>query len=321
MDSSFRRIDRTRWVVALLGGYVVLQFAWWAYSLRNLSAELRDARSTLNPDSTFPDAEYTKRLWMIFGEGTIFLALLMLGWWYVLYYLRRERRFQERQTRFLAHFTHEIKTPIAGIRLALQTLSRRVSLPEDIAPALSGAEEQTRYLERLTEKILQSNRLAHGQQFWAAEPVNLNDVVDRVVNRYRKLPGYETRVLWQGADEQWTKGDALALESVVDNLLENGLKYSAEKDPVGLELSASERFVELVVSDQGRGIPSEEKQRVFNRFYQVPSTSESSRKGAGLGLYLVQGLVQLHRGAIEVKDRDGGGTVFHIRLPLYTPQS
>lgn len=312
---TVNRMGRTRIVVYILAGYVLLQFTWWAFSLERYARVIRDLKADSGELASQSVEQYRLQVWMIFGEGAVFLLLLLLGIGFVLRYLKREEAFQTRQSEFLAMFTHELKSPIASIRLTLQTLSRDRAKPEVRASLFANAEEETRRLEGLTDKILQSSRLSLDPKLWAKEPVDLSKVCAEVSERMA-LRADGQNLTSSIAPDIFVKGDRMALISVVTNLLENALLHTPEGTACRLQLSVRDanRCV-LEVADQGLGIPDADKARIFQRFVRRTPNGTQPQKGSGLGLYLVRGLVALHGGQVEVLDNTPTGTRFILTIP------
>lgn len=310
------RINRTRLIVYLLAAYVLMQFTWWAISLLRLNEELRASRlgQSGTQDSYQVESDYTDRLWMVLGEGSVFLLLLLLAIWFVLRALKREQRFQKRQSEFLAMFTHELKSPIASIRLALQTLARGRAKPEQRTALFAAAEEETRHLERMTDLILQSSRLTFHASLWAQEPICLSVLVKDTTARI--APGRLGNIEVNVEADVWIMGDAIAFETVVSNLLENAWRHTPQGTKVKVGLSTRGEHCLLTVSDEGAGISAKERNNIFRRFYRKDVNPTRNAKGSGLGLFLVKGLVELHNGKVWVSDNDPQGATFNIQLQL-----
>ena len=298
----------------LLSAYVLLQFTWWAISLARLNQELRATRlgegEVLGADAI--QEAFERKLWMVIGEGSVFLFLLLLALWFILRALRREQRFQSRQSEFLAMFTHELKSPIASIRLGLQTLARGRAKPEQRTALFEAAEEETRHLERMTDQILQSSRLTFDASLWADEPVHFSALVRDTAARMApgRLPDLDVKI----AKDIWVVGDAVAFETVVSNLLQNAWSHTPQGTKVTVTLTDQEQHCLLVVADEGPGIPVSDRNDIFRRFYRKPVNPARNAKGSGLGLFLVKGLVELHKGKVWVTDNQPKGAAFHIQL-------
>ena len=213
--------------------------------------------------------------------------------------------------------THELKSPIAGIRLALETIAKRGDqLPVDKRRQLSqrGIKEADR-LNKLVEDLLLSARLESAYQF-QQEPLDLADLTERIVSRMQ-LQRPDAKIdVHIDPDLPHIQGDSQALSSVLINLVENALKYSGGQPEVNVKVhKAPSKEVVLEVEDHGIGISSVDKERIFEKFYRVGSEDTRRTKGTGLGLFIVKELVLAHQGQISVSDNKPQGTVFTVTLP------
>lgn len=316
-------------------GYMTLAFFWWSVLLwtKNQDAyqakiELQQigmaAEGVIKTPMDFYTSEryqelkkaYRRQERMILGE-TIFLSLSLLAGLYVIYIgYRREVKASQQQRNFLLSITHELKSPIAGIRLALETIARRGDqLSVDKRKQLSerGIREADR-LNKLVEDLLLSARLENAYQFHQ-EPVDLVELTQKIVVRLRQQQADAEIDLLIRADAARVQGDQQALTSVVLNLIENALKYSGEDKLVSVIIEKEADQVILVVKDQGIGISAADKKRVFEKFYRVGSEDTRKTKGTGLGLFIVRELVRAHHGEIQLTDNRPKGSIFKLSFP------
>lgn len=316
-------------------GYMSLAFVWWSVLLwtKNQDAyrakiELQQigmaAEGVIKTPMDFYASEryqelknaYHRQERMILGE-TIFLSLSLLAGLYVIYLgYRREVKASQQQRNFLLSITHELKSPIAGIRLALETIAKRgdqltVAKREELSNR--GVREADR-LNKLVEDLLLSARLENAYQFHQ-EPLDLTELTERIVKRTQQQQPEANIALNIQAEVPSVQGDRQALSSVVTNLLENALKYSGEAPQVSVELYAAGDQVVLEVKDQGIGISGADKKRIFEKFYRVGSEDTRRTKGTGLGLFIVRELVRAHQGSIKVSDNKPSGTIFTVSIP------
>ena len=217
--------------------------------------------------------------------------------------------------------THELKSPLASIKLCLETMgreglpiSRRDSLREMML-------EDVDRLNAFIDDVLEASRLSLGRRPWQVADVAISDLVDRCAERVvrrHKLPAGSIEV--HVADGLTVRTDATALEVVVRNLLDNAVKYSEAPVRVHLRADAdSDGSVRLAVRDDGIGMAPKYLRRVFDRFFRVPHESVRERKGTGLGLFVVAALVRDLGGSIEAKsDGPGHGSEFRLLLPAAT---
>ena len=317
-------------------GYMMLAFIWWSVLLwtKNQDAYLAKielqqlgmaAEGAINSPMDFYTSEryqelkraYRRQERMILGE-TIFLSISLMAGMYVIYLgYRREVKASRQQRNFLLSITHELKSPIAGIRLALETIAKRGDqLPVDKRRQLSqrGIKEADR-LNKLVEDLLLSARLESAYQF-QQEPLDLADLTERIVSRMQ-LQRPDAKIdVHIDPDLPHIQGDSQALSSVLINLVENALKYSGGQPEVNVKVhKAPSKEVVLEVEDHGIGISSVDKERIFEKFYRVGSEDTRRTKGTGLGLFIVKELVLAHQGQISVSDNKPQGTVFTVTLP------
>jgi signal transduction histidine kinase len=251
--------------------------------------------------------------------GVIFFSLIITGLILNTSFLVREIRRNEQQDAFLNAVTHELKTPIASIRLYLETLKTR-----DIKPA----KQQEFYdvmladSERLlntVEQVLLASRAREQKRLLNVSEINLSallrECVERIRHRY-DLP--ETTISLPAVEDKIRiSGDMDELQAVFMNLLDNAVKYSQKDVKISLNVkNLNEKFVIVRIKDSGIGIPPSELRRIFRRFYRVPNRATQKAKGTGLGLFIVRSIVDKHGGKIWAES--GGldtGSTFMVQLP------
>lgn len=253
--------------------------------------------------------------------GIISLSFILLALITLLFFVVRERRASRRQFGFIDSVTHELKSPLASMKLGLETL-RRPDLPPDMSGQL--VDRMLADVDRLSAfigDVLQANRMLHGIAM-NVERIPLktlcDNIVQRVVRRHRVDPE-AVQVIVPATLMVHT--DRLALETVLRNLIDNAVKYS--DSPVEVVINAARlnpRRVRISVRDRGIGLARGEQGRVFDRFYRVDTEAVRRRRGTGLGLFVVRALVRSMRGKISVfspgVDR---GTTFTLVLPSKDP--
>jgi signal transduction histidine kinase len=249
--------------------------------------------------------------------GIISLSIILLGLMTLIFFLARERRGSRRQFGFIDSVTHELKSPLASVKLGLETLKRPDLPPEKSGQVVDMMLADVDRLSAFIGDVLQANRMLHGIAM-NVERIHLQalcaDIVQRVSQRHRVDP---TAVLIMVPDTLMIRTDRLALETVLRNLIDNAVKYS--NTPIEITINAARinpRRVRISVRDRGIGLARSEQSRVFDRFYRVDSEAVRRRRGTGLGLFVVRALVKSMRGKISVfspgLDR---GTTFTLVLP------
>jgi signal transduction histidine kinase len=251
--------------------------------------------------------------------GIVFFALIITGLILNTIFLVREIRRNEQHDAFLNAVTHELKTPIASIRLYLETLKSREVPEEKRQEFYNVMLSDSNRLLNTVEQVLQASRTREKNRLLNISEINLgkllNESIDIIKSRYNLGEGAIT--FHEKADEIKITGDAAELQIVFINLLDNAVKYSKEKIEISIRLrNPNERAVEVRVKDNGVGLSANELKRVFKRFYRVPNLSTQKIKGTGLGLNIVRSIIEKHNGRIyaESKGEDKGST-FVVRLP------
>jgi signal transduction histidine kinase len=303
---------RTLFILYILGIYILFQASWWAYHLIDLNGEMYEMKSIMT--GIDHSKIYQTKVWMIIGEGSIFLILLGLGFWQIKKNISKELRLARMEKTFLLSVTHELKTPIAAVKLFLETLKTRKLQPEQSAKIIEDALKETTRLQTLSENILLATRLDQMREKLLDEDIELSEVIQQCTTRYRSL--FPDRKIEMSIQEKiHIKGDVQFIQAMTSNLLENALKYSPSHEPIEVILKKENGIPTLEYRDFGTGIPGEEKQRVFEKFYRIGNEDTRKTKGTGLGLYIVRNIVKLHGGSIEIEPNIPHGSIFKITLP------
>jgi len=323
-------------ITYLIIGYMLIAFGWWSILLLRKNGEAHDARVELfalqmavqreiDKPADFRATEvyydlaesFRRQQNMIIGESVLLVLSLAGGLFLLFRSLRKEISAAEQQRNFLLSITHELKSPLAGIRLILETFQKRRELKPEIQQKLStNALTETDRLTSLVNDLLLSAKLEQAYQI-NEEEIDLGTLIheaaDTVAMKYKSANIHVDIEAGVGM----VKGDRLGLTSVAVNLMENAAKYSQPEPVIHTSLQrggASELIWE--VSDNGMGIPDREKHRVFTKFYRIGNEDTRTTKGTGLGLFIVKQLVEKHNGQLELKDNMPKGTTFRIYLPV-----
>jgi len=252
--------------------------------------------------------------------GIIFFGLIIAGIIVYTVFLVREIHKNEQQDSFLNAVTHELKTPIASIRLYLETLQTRQVTEQQRHDFYRIMLEDTDRLIGTVEQVLKAGEARHGSNKKNWQEVDFSDVVVETVELTRvrhHLPPEELRFGIQPQEKLLMRGNPQELRTAVFNLIENAIKYSGEKKDIVVDvLTPDIDTVQLQVRDQGVGIPSSELKRIFRRFYRVSNSASGRVKGTGLGLFIVRSIARRHGGeAFAASEGAGRGSTFTLRLP------
>jgi two-component system OmpR family sensor kinase len=226
--------------------------------------------------------------------------------------IARLREVLDQQQAFMADAAHELRTPLTAVSLQAELLARAES-PSEAAEALAELQQGIARSTKLVERLLTLARLDAASEREAVAAVDLSALLHRAVAERQVLARAQGLELRAEVEPAVTiDGHATQLQSLVDNLLDNALRYTPRGGRVTAALTPRRREVRLVVQDTGPGIPVHERARVFDRFYRVPGTEAP---GSGLGLAIVRRVVQLHGGRIDIADAAGGGAEITVWLP------
>ena len=250
---------------------------------------------------------------------SLFLVGVTVASFFLLYRnLRRQRRLTEIKNEFISNITHELKTPIATVGVAIEALRNfnAINDPQRTKEYLDISQNELQRLSLLVDKVLKLSMFEKKEIELKYEMLDLKGVVDEVVSSMRlQIEKHHAVVTTTVEGDTHLQGDRLHLLSVVFNLLDNALKYGNGNIAVKFDLKEKGNEVELSVADNGIGISPEYKDKVFEKFFRVPLGNTHNTKGYGLGLSYVAHVVQRHKGKIEVESQPGLGSKFIITLP------
>jgi two-component system sensor histidine kinase SenX3 len=256
--------------------------------------------------------------------GIIFFTLIIAGLVVYTVFLVREIHKNEQQDSFLNAVTHELKTPIASIRLYLETLQTRQLSEAQHQDFYRIMLEDTDRLLGTVEQILKAGEARHASSKKNWEQVDFSGIVAETVELTRLRHHFEPEVLrftGPAGEKIYLRGNPQELRTAVFNLVENAVKYSGEIKEIEVDLlTPNMDTILLRVRDKGVGIPHEELKRIFKRFYRVTNSATGRVKGTGLGLFIVRSIARRHGGdAFAESEGTDRGSTFTLRLPRAYP--
>lgn len=310
----------------LLLVYIIAAILFWGSSLNKQSGLIVsneiDALHT-HIDSVARPAAYEKaylaikerentRKHQYLGEGATFLAIILIGAGVVYSSIRSNHLLSQQQSNFILSVTHELKSPIAAVKLNLQTMARRKLNEETQLQLINRSVNEANRLDDLCNNLLLASQMESRRFKPADERINLSEVAEECLLAYeqRSKNPFSGKI----EEECFTNGDRLLWKLAINNLLENAVKYSPAEGHVTLDLLRQDEDLVLTISDEGFGISDNEKGKIFRKFYRVGNEKSRKTKGTGLGLYLTSKIIQQYKGAILVRDNNPKGTVFEITV-------
>lgn len=259
------------------------------------------------------------RTGILFFLGVLLLAMLISGIALNTFFLVREIRRNEQHEAFINAVTHELKTPVASIRLYLETLqTRAVDEAKRKEFYRIMLQDSSRLLETI-EQILRTGRIGHASRKPSLSRVELTGLVQECVTRARTIYDLSSDALrFEPGSPMTIVADLDEVRAAISNLVDNAVKYSGSSVEVSVALAAvGERFVSVRVSDGGMGVPKPELKQIFKRFYRVRGPSAPRVAGTGLGLYIVRSVAKRHGGrAWAESEGPGQGSTFVLQLPI-----
>jgi two-component system sensor histidine kinase CiaH len=324
-DARRKRLRRATILYWTLLIYIVAALVWWFISLEKQNDEMKQLRinqlktttDTLAAPVLYADGikkinnDHQRNKAKYLGEGSIFLLLICIGAVFVYRFVRRQFNVQLQQQNFMMAVTHELKTPISVVKLNLETM-QKYSLDAEKQKKLIGVMlKETSRLNFLTNNILIASELEGGGYKFSKEELDLSDLLKDCIQDFKAR--FPERIfkseIQQGAD---VKGDALLLQMMINNLLENAVKYSPRETTVVAILKKENGSIRLEIIDEGPGIEDAEKKKIFSKFYRIGNEATRKTQGTGLGLYLCNKIAHDHNADISVTNNIPRGSNFAV---------
>ncbi|MSQ79486.1 MAG: HAMP domain-containing histidine kinase [Flavobacteriaceae bacterium] len=285
-----------------------------------MSEEVLTEALNVNPNPIMyekVDALIRRKTIQYVSEGLVFILLMV--WGMVLLYRSIKKRWllNAQQNNFLLAVTHELKTPVAGIKLMLQSMSRKGIAQEAKDEMVQGSLADVERLENLVENVLMATRIDGGAYHFQMEAVDLNGLVKTRVNAFVRSNAKQQKFETDFGESKPILADPFAIHIVLDNLLSNSVKYSPEAATITLKIFEFDDACHFVITDEGSPIPEGENKNVYKKFYRIGNEQTRNSKGTGLGLYIVKRVLEQHNASIQILNRtDKPGNIFELQFPL-----
>lgn len=254
--------------------------------------------------------------WTVLSVGTTLFALLLAGVIIYLVFSVKSVSLNRRQSNFVDSVTHELKSPIASLKLYLQTLGRRTVTEKEQKDFVKFMLEDVERLDTLITHLLAVGNIDQSSATKDCEAIRLDEMIREVTEAVCLRHRVETDIVRLKLDSCVVQSNRVDMDMILSNLVDNAIKYAAEEPEVEIELVSNPDYASLRISDNGPGIPRHLRRKVFGRFVRLGSELEREKPGTGLGLYIVTTLVRSMGGNIDVTDATLGGAQFTITLPL-----
>jgi len=306
------------WLLLL---YILAALFWWFIALNRQNARMAELSfSTIQKGSKVYDSQvqtvyYTqqRKKAQYAGEGVIFFAVIIIAAYFLFRATIRHLRFTQQQQNFMMAVTHELKTPIAIVKLNIETLQRRQLKEEHKQKLLEDMVSETDRLNNLCNNILVTSQLETGRYNCLKELFDVNNLLEQTTQEFADR-FTDRKIIYHCPEEETVmlNGELLLIQLLMNNLIENAIKYSFKDSQIIVGLKTDLHKIIITVADNGQGITEEEKKKVFEKFYRSGDENKRKTKGTGLGLYLCKKIVHSHRGSISISDNLPNGTIFTI---------
>ncbi len=277
----------------------------------NLSDDTKFIRLAINPKKIeeLKFERYQQRnIWLY--QSILLLFLVGVGIYGVFSSIEKIYKLNKQQNNFLLSVTHEFKTPIAAIRLMLQTSKHPKVNDEKRIELVDNSIQSTHRLEELAENMLTAMQIESNAYQYNLSPVDYSNLVNKVINN-QQIKG---QISAEVEPDIVVEGDDFILRMVVNNLIENAFKYS-NNQPIEVSLTKDQKWKRLSIRDQGIGLKKADYKNIFKKFYRVQDEETRVSKGTGLGLFIVKQAVEKHSGKVFVSANTDKGSTFTILLP------
>ncbi len=321
MPSKSKKNQKIFVLYCFLLTYILAALIWWFIALNRqntLMAKYERAQLnqtdkknfvTLNKINSLEKRKKTQYL----GEGITFFLLIITGAVFVFRVVRRELKISEQQQNFMIAITHELKTPISVAKLNLETMQKRKLDEQQQQRLLQTTLEEANRLDALCNNMLLSSQIEAGVYPFTYDESNICDLVNKCLQNF--IVRYPQQIIESAiAPDIFINGDRLLLQILINNLINNAIKYSSRNSLISILLSENNNKIIFLVKDVGIGIADEEKNKIFNKFYRVGNSATKASKGTGLGLYLCKNIAKQHNANITVTNNNPTGAIFTVTL-------
>lgn len=299
--------------------YMIAAFIWWYVSLEKQNDEIAAVKFQsiqISDPALQQKVKQIKNFQLrktkqFIGEGLTFLFLFLLGAIYVYRSLLKQLRYSNQQQNFMMAVTHELKTPIAISHLNIETLLKRDLDTTQQNKLLEATLKETKRLDALSNNILLASQLDMGQYETNQQELDLSKLVKEACQSFQER--FPMRLLDTFIEASiFIQGEALLIQMLLNNLLDNAHKYSPVNMPITIHLHNRNHKIILAVEDKGKGVPMNERDKIFEKFYRVGDETTRSAKGTGLGLYLCKKITTFHNAIIQIQSNQTEGSIFTV---------
>jgi len=232
--------------------------------------------------------------------------------------ISRMQKLESSRQEFVSNVSHELKTPITSIKVLSDSLLMQEDAPVELyREFLTDIAEEIEREDKIINDLLSLVKLDKKAGDLNIVSININELLEQILKRLSPIAKKQNiELIYESFRPVIAEVDEVKLSLAISNLIENAIKYNSEEGWVRVSLNADHKYFFIKVADSGIGIPEEEQDSIFERFYRVDKARSRETGGTGLGLAITRNVIQMHRGAIRVYSKEGEGTTFNVRIPL-----
>ena len=321
MPNKLKKLRYIFFIYWFLLVYILTALIWWFIALNDQNRQMAQFKTQ---ELNVADSKYSTQVITIkqdekrktaqyIGEGSIFFLLILAGAVFVYRAVRRQLKLSQEQQHFMMALTHELKTPIAVAMLNLETLQKRKLDESQQLRLIQTTLQETNRLNALCNNMLLASQIEAGGYAITKDETDMSELISNCVQDFTtRFPG--RRIASHVKENIFVNGDRLLLQMLANNLIDNAVKYSPRESAITVSLEEKNNSIILEVRDEGKGIATEEKEKIFNKFYRTGNSATKAAKGTGLGLYLTKKIVAQHNGNISMTDNVPTGAIFAVTL-------
>lgn len=311
---------KLKWLLHPISILVIAQICWGLLMFVWIRWYILRSQEINTFIEKFPVAATNSGQWVILSQGCILMGFILIALYMIFVSQRRLSRITKMQDAILSNVTHELKTPLASIRLYAETMLLRNVTEEERKKFLTRTLKETERLQKLIDTVLISARLESDKSSLVHSRVNLCEILNacfnRVRDRFSDLRHFEFQNLETQTDSpHFVWGNPYHLSMLFDNLLDNAVKYTEKNGCIQAGIILKKETIQVFIKDNGQGIEKNNLKKIFKKFYRIERNSKMKIQGSGLGLFVCISIVKEHHGKIfALSDGLNKGSTFYVEL-------
>lgn len=303
-----KKVRSIKFIAIAVTVYMLVALIWWAILLQSQNEQIQELMI-----NTGGEYNFAAKSRMIIGEATVFGLALVIGMWLIYRSYRSQMESERNKSNFLLSVTHELRSPITGISLNLETLKKTTQLTGTSEKSLQYAQVETERLKVLINNLLNTSTHRFNKESTTLDrqSIDLDQIIDQINKSHYPSTALTLRSTGNPKEVIANRDSFITMYR---NLIDNAIKYSKEKEKISIDLAYHKNDVSIAIKDSAPQIPEKDFENIFKMFHRLDDENVRESKGLGLGLYLVDQEIKTHNGSVEVSHHKAGNC-FTLRLP------